>query len=135
MNISEHITFYEATKTNTGELNEPNEQQLENMELLAENVFEPLRKLIGHPIKINSFFRSKVVNEMVKGAANSHHLCNKGAAIDITTIDENLYTNKELFDTIKENLSFTQLINEYDYSWIHVSYDINNLKNQIINVK
>jgi len=134
MKISEHISFYEATRTDTGELNEPNEQQLENMQILAENIFEPLRKLIGHPIKINSFFRSKAVNDAVKGSLHSQHLCNKGAAIDICTIDENLYTNKELFDIIKANFKFDQLIIEYNYSWIHVSFNENKNRNQILNI-
>jgi len=63
MKISEHITYDEATLSPTairnGISNQPNDQELANMKLVAENCFEPLRKMWGKPIKVNSFFRSK----------------------------------------------------------------------------
>ena len=130
-NISKHITYNEATKSymalKYNILNVPNEQQLINMILLAEAIFEPLRAFVGYPIAITSFFRSKALNSKLKGSRTSQHMANNGAAMDI---DADVYghtTNKEIFDYIKENLDFDQLIAEYpddkgNPSWVHVSY-------------
>ena len=130
-NISKHITYNEATKSymalKYNILNVPNEQQLINMILLAEAIFEPLREFVGRPIAVTSFFRSKALNSKLKGSRTSQHMANNGAAMDI---DADIYghtTNKEIFDYIKDNLNFDQLIAEYpddkgNPSWVHVSY-------------
>jgi hypothetical protein len=133
MKISEHISYDEAvlspTAIRNGIDNMPNEQQLHNMQELAENIFEPLRKMYGKPIKINSFFRSAKLNKLVGGSPTSQHA--KGQAIDIT--GGNKAENKKLFELAK-TLDFDQLINEYDFSWIHISYSTKNRK-QILVIK
>lgn len=133
MKISEHISYDEAvlspTAIRNGIDNTPNEQQLHDMQQLAENIFEPLRKLYGKPIKINSFFRSAKLNKLVGGSATSQHA--KGQAIDIT--GGNKAENKKLFELAK-TLDFDQLINEYDFSWVHISYSTKNRK-QILVIK
>ena len=134
MKISEHITYDEATLSPTairnGISNQPNEQQLHNMQQIAENLFEPLRKLYGKPIKINSFFRSEKLNQLVKGQKGSQHT--KGQAIDITGGSKE--ENKKLFELAK-TLDFDQLINEYDFSWIHISYKTSGNRKQILIIK
>lgn len=133
MKISEHISYDEAvlspTAIRNGIDNMPNEQQLHNMQQLAENIFEPLRKMYGKPIKINSFFRSDKLNKLVGGSPTSQHA--KGQAIDIT--GGNKAENKKLFELAK-TLDFDQLINEYDFSWVHISYSTKNRK-QILVIK
>lgn len=133
MKISEHISYDEAVLSPTAIRNKidntPNEQQLHDMQQLAENIFEPLRKLYGKPIKINSFFRSAKLNKLVGGSATSQHA--KGQAIDIT--GGNKAENKKLFELAK-TLDFDQLINEYDFSWVHISYSTKNRK-QILVIK
>ena len=123
-NISKHISYNEATRTSRKIDNTPNDAQLKNMILLAEKVFEPLRKWAGEPIKINSFFRSEAVNKAVKGARTSQHTANNGSALDLDAIGEK--TNAELFNYILENLDFDQLIwefgNELNPNWVHASY-------------
>jgi hypothetical protein len=134
MKISEHITYDEATLSPTairnGISNQPNEQELNNMKLVAENCFEPLRKMWGKPIKINSFFRSQSLNQLVGGSPLSQHT--KGQAIDITTGSKT--DNKKLFELAK-TLDFDQLINEYDFSWIHISYKTSGNRKQILVIK
>lgn len=134
-NISEHITYKEATRSNKaialGIDNNPNLEQLYNMGLVANLCFEPLRKWYGKPIKINSFFRNPETNKAVNGSKTSDHM--QGCAIDLTAGSKE--ENKKLFDWLKDNVEFTQLINEYDYTWVHISYDKNNLKKQILNIK
>jgi uncharacterized protein YcbK (DUF882 family) len=134
MKISEHISYDEATLSPTairnGISNQPNEQELANMKLVAENCFEPLRKMWGKPIKVNSFFRSQSLNQLVGGSPLSQHV--KGQAIDITTGTKS--NNKKLFELAK-TLDFDQLINEYDFSWIHISYKTSGNRKQILVIK
>ena len=125
--ISEHISYkegtYSITATRLGVDNTPNDEQLTNMELVAEKVFEPLREWVDGPIKINSFFRSPDLNKAIGGSSKSQH-CH-GQAMDI---DDNYgnATNAEMYHWIKENLDFDQLIWEFgdddNPNWVHVSY-------------
>lgn len=136
--ISENISYDEATHSDIaikkGITNDPNTSELLAMRKLAITIFEPLRKGIGNkPIKINSFFRSKQVNKIIPGSSlTSQHV--KGEAMDIEGLGA--ITNKQLFDYIKNNLVFDQLIWEYgtdkEPAWVHVSYCSNRNRNQIL---
>ena len=125
--ISEHIRYKEGVYSNTatrrGIDNTPNDEQLKNMELIAEEVFEPLRSYVGGPIKINSFFRSPELNTAIGGSSKSQHC--KGQAIDIDDTFGRM-TNAEMYYWIKENLEFDQMIWEFgdddNPDWVHVSY-------------
>ena len=127
MKISDHITYTEAIHSNTAKRkqidNTPNEKQIEAMKLLAEKIFEPLRKYVGGPIKVNSFFRSVALNEAIGGVASSQHC--KGQAIDIDDV-YGRKTNAEMYKWIQENLDYDQMIWEFGTdtqpNWIHVSY-------------
>jgi hypothetical protein len=90
-----------------------------------------MRKWYGKPLKVNSFFRSKEVNKAVGGASTSQHLF--GEAIDLTT--GNKEDNKKLFEWAKKNLTYDQIINEYDYSWIHISYRSGKNRMQVLSIK
>jgi hypothetical protein len=125
--ISEHISYKEGTNSITairrGIDNVPNDEQLANMELIAEKVFEPLRKWVGGPIKINSFFRCPELNKAIGGSSKSQH-CH-GQAIDIDDTYK-VVANSEMYHYIKENLDFDQIIWEFgddeEPNWVHVSY-------------
>lgn len=98
--------------------NTPPLQEAGNLKALAENVLDPLREWYGKPIYVNSGYRSPQLNRIVGGAPTSQHM--KGEAADITAGSK--AENKKLFDYIKSNLPFDQVIDEKDYSWVHVSY-------------
>lgn len=140
MKISEHLTLREVTKSVTasrlGIDNIPTTTHLNNLTVLAEKVFEPLRNHFGVPIGISSGYRSPELNKAVGGSKTSHHCM--GMALDIDADMFGKITNKQIFDYIKDNLEFTQLIWEYgndsDPDWVHVSYDPNNLKKQVLKV-
>ena len=125
--ISDHITLREGIESYTakrkGIENIPSDYELTNMVGVAENVFEPLREWVGGPIKINSFFRSKELNKAIGGSSNSQHC--EGRAIDIDDV-YGYKTNAEMFEYIKCNLDFDQIIWEFGGSdnpdWVHVSY-------------
>ena len=127
MAISEHISYkegvYSRTATRLDIDNEPNNEQMDNMCLLAQEVFEPLRMWVGGPIKINSFFRSPKLNKAIGGSTKSQH-CH-GQAIDIDDTFGRA-TNAEMYDFIKKHLDFDQMIWEFgdedNPDWVHVSY-------------
>lgn len=133
--ISEHISYTEATNSPTALRlkirNEPNEDQLEAMKVVAMQCFEPLRQWYGKPIKINSFFRCEDLNSAVGGAKYSQH--SKGEAIDMSAGSKE--ENEKLFNWCKANLVYDQLINEYDFSWVHISFSRYGNRNQIVIVK
>jgi len=125
--ISKHITYKEATRSVTalrlGIENVPNDYELQNMELVAEKVFEPLRKAVNGPIKINSFFRCEELNKAIGGSSKSQHC--QGRAIDIDDV-YGYVSNSYMYYYIKDNLDFDQLIWEFgtdtEPDWVHVSY-------------
>jgi hypothetical protein len=114
---------YSNTATRRGIDNTPNDEQLDNMELIASEVFEPVRVWVGGPIKINSFFRSPDLNTAIGGSSKSQHC--KGQAMDIDDTFGKA-TNAEMYNFIKENLDFDQMIWEFgsddNPDWVHVSY-------------
>ena len=125
--ISKHITYKEATRSATalrlGIENTPNQYELQNMEMVAKHVFEPLREAVDAPIKINSFFRCEELNKAIGGSTKSQHC--QGRAIDIDDVYGSV-SNAFMYYYIKDNLDFDQLIWEFgtDHNpdWVHVSY-------------
>ena len=135
--ISKHISYKEAVGSNyakqKGIKNKPNEEQVENMKLLAKEVFEPLREWVDAPIKVNSMFRSLELNTALKGSKTSSHM--NGEAMDITSMGGK--SNFEMFHYIKDNLCFDQLIWEFGKQpkWLHVSFSKNNRQQVLVTKK
>lgn len=119
MKLSKNFTLRELTKTNTGIQNNPSEIEIERLRLLCEKVLQPLRDKFGHPIIVNSGYRSPLVNKAVGGVPSSHHV--RAEAVDITAGSRE--RNKALFEILK-TMEKDQLIDERNYSWIHVSYTV-----------
>ena len=125
--ISKHVSYKEGVHSVTalrlGLKNDPSDLHLANMKLIAEKVFEPLRIHVGGPIKINSFYRGPELNKAIGGSAKSQH-CH-GQAMDIDDTYGHA-SNKEMFNWIKANLEFDQMIWEFgtdqNPDWVHVSY-------------
>ena len=125
--ISKHISDKEGVYSRTALRrdidNTPTKNHKQNMVELAENIFEPLRSYVGGPIKINSFYRSPDLNKAIGGSSKSQH-CN-GQAIDIDDTFGRM-SNAEMYEFIKENLDFDQMIwefgNDSNPNWVHVSY-------------
>ena len=125
--ISGHISLKEGVKSHTATRlsidNTPCDLDLINMKTIAEKVFEPLRKWVGGPIAINSFYRSPKLNSAIGGSTTSQHCI--GCAIDI---DDNYgyKTNEEMYHYIQENLDYDQMIWEFgnldNPDWVHISY-------------
>ena len=136
--ISKHISYEEATYSSTanrlGINNTPGHEHVKNMKLVAEAIFEPLRAHFAVPIGVTSFYRCEALNRALKGSLRSSHM--KGEAIDI---DADVYgglSNKDIFEYIKDNLEFDQLIwefgNDDNPNWVHVSYNADNNRGNIL---
>lgn len=135
--MGKYFTINELTKSSTAQRlhinNNPTQEVKDNLDKLIDNVLDPLRELYGKPIIVNSGYRCTKLNKAIGGAKNSQHLV--GQASDIRTVQNTKESNKELFDLIKNSkLSFDQLINEYDYNWVHVSYSPRN-RRQVLTIK
>jgi zinc D-Ala-D-Ala carboxypeptidase len=125
--ISNHVSYKEGVKSNTatrlGIDNTPSAYELSNMGILCDHIFEPLRQWVGGPIKINSFFRCEELNRAIGGSSRSQHC--QGRAIDLDDTFGHK-TNAEMFQYIRENLNFDQIIWEFgdetNPDWVHVSF-------------
>jgi zinc D-Ala-D-Ala carboxypeptidase len=140
MKLSEHLSLAEVMRSETakrkGVSNMPTAEHIENFKLLAEQVFEPIRNHFGNPIHISSGYRSAALNKAIGGAKSSQHCSGEAIDIDMDGSADGI-TNKMVFDYIKDNLSFDQLIWEFGTStnpdWVHVSYESKgNQRNQIL---
>lgn len=129
MQLSKNLSLAEMIRSESakraGINNMPTKEHLESMKILAEKIFQPVRDYFKRPIHISSGYRSRALNASIKGASKtSQH--SKGEAIDID-MDGTEITNKQVFDYIKENLEFDQLIWEFgtddNPAWVHVSFN------------
>jgi hypothetical protein len=128
MQLSKNLDLSEVIRSETakrkGISNMPTPGHIENFKKLAENVFQPIRDYFGVPIRISSGYRSKALNTAIGGSLSSQHC--QGEAIDID-MDGTTVTNAQIFNYIKDNLIFDQMIWEFgtdkNPDWVHVSYE------------
>ena len=130
MKLSAHLDLSEVIRSESakrnGISNMPIALHIENFKLLAENVFEPVRVHFDCPIHISSGYRSAELNRCVGGSSTSQHCTGEAIDIDMDGSTSGV-TNKMVFNYIKDNLVFDQLIYEFGDSknpdWVHVSYE------------
>jgi hypothetical protein len=128
MQLSKNLTLAEVTRSESakrkGISNMPTAEHIENFKKLAEKVFQPIRDHFAVPIRISSGYRSAALNKAIGGSLSSQHC--SGEAIDID-MDGTSITNAQVFNFIKDNLEFDQLIWEFgtdkNPDWVHVSYE------------
>ncbi len=135
---SKYTTLQELIKSNAAEVykipNLPNAEQIANLKLVCTEVFDKVREHFGIPIGITSGFRSVALNDRIGGSKNSQHM--EGKALDIDGDKYGGVSNKEIFDYIKNNCTFDQLIWEFGSEnapdWVHVSYNKGVNRKQIL---
>jgi len=117
MNLTEHFTLEELTRTDHREFdNTPNADQINNLERVAELLEQVKKMLGGKPIMVNSGYRSLQVNAAVGSKPTSQHCL--GCAADIRVPG---MTPDEVVKAIRaSDLQYDQLIREFD-SWTHIS--------------
>jgi len=140
MKLSKHLDLSEVTRSDSakrnGISNMPTPEHIENFKILAEKVFEPIREHFGVPISISSGYRSKELNAKIGGSLTSQHCSGEAIDIDMDGSSSGV-TNSDVFNYIKDNLQFDQLIWEFgtdkDCDWVHVSYEsTGEQRNQIL---
>ena len=128
MKLSENLTLREAIKSNTatrlGIDNTPEQWEVNNLRAVAENIFQPVRDHFGVQIGVSSGYRCKELNKAIGGSKYSQHMI--GEALDIDADIYGKVTNAEIFNYIKNNLEWDQMIWEFgdddEPNWVHVSY-------------
>lgn len=137
--LSPNLTLSEATKSQTavrlGIDNTPTHDHFQNLVVIATKVFQKVRDHFGVPIAVTSGYRSPALNKAIGGSERSQHT--KGEALDLDADVFGNVTNKEIFDYIKDNLEFDQLIWELgsddNPAWVHVSHKANGTnRNQVL---
>lgn len=131
MNLSANLTLAEVVKSSTAKRlgidNTPTAEHLANLKLVAQNIFQPIREHFQKPINVSSGYRSKALNDATPGSSATSQHCS-GEALDLDQDSMNTgVTNKMVFEFIKNNLNFDQLIWEFgddqNPDWVHVSYE------------
>ena len=134
MKLSKNFSLAEIEHSNTakrlGIKNEMSEEHLANMQNLIDNLIQPLRDGIG-PIRISSGYRSPKLNRAIGGSSRSQHC--KGEALDLQFWKDGEMNNKIMYDWILDScLEFDQMINEFDYAWIHISFSSGKNRKQVL---
>jgi zinc D-Ala-D-Ala carboxypeptidase len=137
MQLTTHFSLNEMTRSQSAARfdidNTPDEQSIYNLQVLCEQILQPLRELYNRPISISSGYRCPELNERIGGSSNSHHMRGMAADIEIFGI-----ANGDLATYISQYFQFTQVILEFynptnpASGWVHVSYDPDDLKCEVL---
>jgi len=130
--FTKNFSLYELLLTSHRKFDDeqynPPAEIIENLRALCVHVLQPLRDALGTPVNLNSGYRCPSLNRSIGGAKNSQHM--SGHAADIVDFTNG---NEYLFNKIKElNLPFDQMIDEFNFRWVHVSYDPSRNRRQIL---
>lgn len=139
MKLSTHFDLVEFTRSESakreGLNNNPTPEHLENIKVLCEKVLEPIREHFGVAINISSGYRGKELNHFIGGSLSSDHCVGRAADIDMDGHSANV-SNTDIFNFIKDNLEFDQLIwefgNDAKPDWVHVGYRKGENRKQIL---
>jgi zinc D-Ala-D-Ala carboxypeptidase len=134
MRLSKNFVLSEITRSNTAKRlgidNGPNKNHLRSIQRLITNLIQPMRDALG-PIRISSGYRNPNVNRAIGGSTKSQHC--KGEALDLQFWDDGKISNKKLYDwVLSSNVEFDQMINEFDFAWIHISLKAKDNRKQVL---
>lgn len=122
---SEFFTLAELTRSDTAARhkidNSPSTAIVANLQYGVDMVLDPLRRLYGQPIRINSGFRCSQLNKLVGGVPNSWHQLGNAADIHISSAEE----AKILFSNLQKLPSVDTVLFEHSKTaqWLHVQWD------------
>ena len=134
MRLSKNFVLSEITRSNTarrlGISNEPSKEHLANMQVLITELIQPMRDALG-PIRISSGYRSPQLNRAIGGSKKSQHC--KGQALDLQFWKDGQMCNEEIYRwVLKSGVKFDQMINEFDFAWIHISLKEKKNRNMVL---
>ena len=134
MRLSKNFVLSEVTRSNTAKRlgidNAPKNNHLKSMQRIISDLAQPLRDALG-PIRITSGYRSPELNRAIGGSSKSQHC--KGQALDLQFWKDGQMCNKEIYDwVLNSDIEFDQMINEFDYAWIHISLKEKKNRKQVL---
>ena len=134
MRLSKNFVLSEITRSNTarrkGISNEPEKEHLASLQTIITELVQPMRDAIG-PIRISSGYRSPKLNKAIGGSSRSQHC--KGQALDLQFWQDGKMNNKVIYDWVLDSgLDFDQMINEFDFAWIHISFNSSKNRRQVL---
>lgn len=134
MRLSKNFVLSEIIRSNTARRlnisNAPNKEHLRSLQILIRDLIQPMRDALG-PIRISSGYRNPALNRAIGGSRKSQHC--KGEALDIQFWKDGKMCNKEVYDwVIEEGIEFDQMINEFDFAWIHISLKDKGNRKQVL---
>ena len=134
MKLSKNFVLSELTKSNTakrlGIKNEPTKEHMDNLQVLIRDLVQPIRDGIG-PIRISSGYRNPELNRAIGGSRKSQHC--KGEALDLQFWEMGQMNNKAIYDWVLDSgIEFDQMINEFDFAWIHISLKGEDNRRQVL---
>ena len=128
MILSKNFSLVELTKSQIAERkgipNDPSADHIDNLKLLCERVLQPIRDHFNHVVSVSSGYRSPALCQAIGSSIDSQHA--KGMAADFEIYGT---PNNEIFNWIKGNLLYDQMILEFwnsdepNSGWLHVSYN------------
>ena len=125
---------HSATAIRKGIDNTPDNTAKANLTALVANILDPLREAYGKPIVVSSGYRCAKLNRAVGGVARSQHIT--GQAADIQSVSKSKADHKKLFELAQRlRLPYDQLIDEYDYKWVHISFNPRGNRRQVLHVR
>jgi uncharacterized protein YcbK (DUF882 family) len=115
--------------------NTPPQDVVISLTKLIERLLDPIRTKWDKPITVNSGYRSDALNKAVGGVPTSNHLFGYAADIEAGSNSE----NKRLFEMIKQmkergEIDFDELIDESNFSWVHIAYREGNNRGRITKI-
>lgn len=121
-NLSEF--FRSSTAAKNGIKNEPSFDEkatiVRNINLLVDNVLDPIRDKLCTPVIITSGYRCPKVNKLVGGANNSQHMSGCAADFHVKGFTRSMMYN--VFFGIYYTIDFDQIIYYRNKNIIHISY-------------
>ena len=134
MRLSKNFILSEITRSNTAKRlgidNGPDKDHLRSIQRLITNLVQPMRDALG-PIRISSGYRNPNVNRAIGGSTKSQHC--KGEALDLQFWKDGKICNKEIYDwVLSSDVEFDQMINEFDFAWIHISLKKEDNRKQVL---
>lgn len=122
-NFSLNEALRSTKATQLGIPNTPSVEELATIHRTAIKM-EEVRKILGAPIIVSSWFRNDKVNKAVGGVPNSQH--RTGEAVDFSCKGMSPYKICQKLLEYKGELRYDQLILEP--SWVHISFNTSHAK-------
>lgn len=137
--MEKYFTITELTASDTAKArgidNTPTPEVTSKLTALADNLLDPVRKQWGAPLFVNSGYRCPALNKAVGGVTSSQHQTGEAADITAGTSAKNKALFEDVIDMQRRGIiEFDQLIDESDYSWLHLSYREGNNRNQVLHL-